>query len=550
MRSADRAAALALGAIGLLPALAAAHERWVPNAPRFPINRLYFQQMSGEVLLFSIGATIAVFGVVVLWYLFAPGIVDSLTPVTAAGKEREARRNIVARAFRWFARFALDGELEGRFMPVGLRVATFVFGRIPAFVLGLGAYQGWLVMPSFPVGDDQLGLALRIASCVLAVWVLSGIFWRALGVVMLAVFVYLCVAYGIAAIDAIPVLASAFFYLFAPRARGAGVTGRQLLGMRLSLGIGFFLLGLINKIFLAELFIGVGDQHPDIVAGPQALFPALTREAWSFTTALGEMVFGLLMLFGAFNRVTTLILAFIFANFIAVFGLAEIVHVYPIAGFLLLFFRGGRGTSLDGIVFRANVRFWRRLRHSSSTLVFGGAVGTVASVAAGLLIFVPLVLVTEVVPVLAGTGVPRGYKPPPLPPPAAKWGPPPPPGAKPHADHEPRHAGVVTMVGDVHVEIVVRRDGGIRLWLSDDVRRPIAPRDARGSIKIERTGFSRQLPLEADPAGALAASGPAPIVPALYTYVLQIRGVPASTSLNVPAGGTDAIATKTPRPPR
>ncbi len=168
MRSADRAAALALGAIGLLPALAAAHERWVPNAPRFPINRLYFQQMSGEVLLFSIGATIAVFGVVVLWYLFAPGIVDSLTPVTAAGKEREARRNIVARAFRWFARFALDGELEGRFMPVGLRVATFVFGRIPAFVLGLGAYQGWLVMPSFPVGDDQLGLALRIASCTCA----------------------------------------------------------------------------------------------------------------------------------------------------------------------------------------------------------------------------------------------------------------------------------------------------------------------------------------------------------------------------------------------
>src|SRR6185503_6562068 len=340
------------------------------------------------------------------------------------------------------------------------------------------------------------------------------------------------------------VLASAFFYLF--QRKEGGVNARQLLGMRLSLGVGFFLLGLVNKIFLApELFIGVGDQHPDLLIGPQAMFPGLTREAWSFTTALGEMVFGLLLLCGVFNRITTLVLTFVFANFILVFGLAEIVHVYPIAGFLLLFFRGSIGTSLDGLVFRINVGFWRWLRRSSSRLVYGGAVSMVAGAAAGLLMFLPLVLITEVVPVMAGTLVPASYKPPPLPPPAAAWPPASAPSAagltRPHGDHDPKHGGVVTMNGDLHVEMVVAPSGGVLLYMSDAVRRPISPAEGKGTIRIERPGFRTEIPLRADSSGALFAAGPPPRAPADYTYALQIRGIPASMTLAVPVGGTDAI---------
>jgi uncharacterized membrane protein YphA (DoxX/SURF4 family) len=76
---------------------------------------------------------------------------------------------------------------------------------------------------------------------------------------------------------------------------------------------------MINQIYLNDIFIGVGDQHPEIVIGPQELFPSLTREAWCFTTAIGEMVFGLLLLVGIFNRITTVVLTFVFANFIFVF---------------------------------------------------------------------------------------------------------------------------------------------------------------------------------------------------------------------------------------
>jgi hypothetical protein len=521
--------------VALAPAIAWAHERWVANTPRFPINRAYFQSMSGEVLLYSVGASITIFGVIVLWYLSAPGIVEALTPVTPSALAREAARGPVARGARALLRFILDGPAEGAFMRRGLAVSTFVFARIPAVVLALGAYQGWLVMPSYPLGGGPLGAALRVTSGVLALWVASGLFLPALGAVMIAVFVYLCVAYGIAGVDAIPVLASAFFYLF--HREGQGVNARQLLGMRVSLGFGFFLLGLVNKIYLGpELFIGVGDQHPDLLIGPQSIFPGLTREAWSFTTALGEMVFGLLLFCGAWNRITTALLTLVFANFILVFGVDEVVHVYPIAGFVLLFFRGSSGTSLDGLVFRMNVSFFRWLKHTSASLVHGGAVSSVAAGAAALFMFVPLLLITEVVPVMAGTAVPAKYVVPPLPPPASAWSklPAPPP----HADHAPRHGGIVTMNGDLHVEVVVAASGAIALYPSDASRRPIPADQARGSVRIQRKGLKMTLALRPDPSGALVGSGPPPSAPTDYTYQLEIRGVALTMTLPVPAGGT------------
>lgn len=527
------------------PAIAIAHERWVPHQRRFPVNRAYFQSMSGEVLLFSLGATIAVFGLVVFWYLTAPGILDALTPVTQAAKSREASRGFLSRGARLFVRLILDGDLDSPFMRGGLRVATFVFARIPAFVLVLGAIQGWLVMPSFPLDDNEIGTALRVVQVVLAIWIAIGLFVRPLGPIMMLVFVYLCIQYGIAGIDAIPVLASAFYYLF--KKRGSDVNGRQLLGVRLSLGVGFFLLGLINKILLGpDLFIGVGDQHPDLLIGPQAMFPGLTREAWCFTTALGEMVFGLLLLIGTWNRITTIVLSFVFANFILVFGAAEIVHVYPIAGFLFLFFRGPSGTSLDGLVFRANLGFWRKLRTSSSRVVYGSAVLTIALFSAAILMFTPLLVITELAPDLAGIAVPANYKPPPLPPPASKWASLPtatPTAPQPHADHEPRHGGVVTMTGDNHIEICVRRDGLIQLYASDAVRAPIPAREVSGTIRIELVqrppGKPVTLRLTPDATDALAVMGPAPRVLADYTYDLKIRGVASSQTLRIQPGGTE-----------
>jgi len=303
-------------------------------------------------------------------------------------------------------RFFLDGYIAGPGLARAEAIAVVVFARLPGLVFLLGAWSGWLVMPSFPI-EGTLALPLRVAEIVVALWILSGRFQVALGVALLVVYAGLCAGYRLAAVDAIPLLASAFFYLYARR--GTALNERQVVGIRVGLGVGFFLLGLVNKIYDAELFIGVGDSYPHLVTGPQSVFPWLTREAWSFTTALGEMTFGLLLLLGVFSRLTSLALALIFANFILVFGWAEIVHLYPIAGFAVLFFHAAPGTALDGILFRTHVRAWRAMGYRTSYLLYRASVFVVAVSVGALLLFTPLYLTVQVVPwpgVLANSMLP------------------------------------------------------------------------------------------------------------------------------------------------
>jgi uncharacterized membrane protein YphA (DoxX/SURF4 family) len=233
--------------------------------------------------------------------------------------------------------------------------------------------------------------------------VLSGLYLRGLGMALVLVFAYLCSAYGLAAIDAIPLLGSAFFYFFARP--GVLINGKQLAAIRISLGLGFFMLGLVNKIFDSQLFIGVGDSYPQLLDGPRHLFPLMTREAWSFGTALGEMVFGLLLLLGIFDKITTLALTAIFANFIFVFGWAEAVHLYLMAGFGVLFFHGAPGTVLDGLLFRTHVQAWRLAGQHTSPSLYRGSVVAVAAVAAATLMFGPLYFVVDVLPKVGVTPV-------------------------------------------------------------------------------------------------------------------------------------------------
>jgi len=397
-RESNRAAALAVVAAWLVPAAAHAHERWVRHDYK-PFDRDYFRFMTGQVLQLSVAASCAVAVIIALWYLVAAGLLERLTPTSVEQKVEEEKRGSAHHPLVSLLRFFLDGYMPSAWLARAERVSVFVFARLPGLVFILGAYEGWVVMPSFPVSGTP-GLVMRAIELGVALWVLSGLFQVALGVVMLLVYTGLCVGYGLAAVDAIPVLASAFFYLFSRR--GITLNPQQIAGIRFGLGVGFFLLGLVNKIYDAELFIGVGDSYPHLVAGPQHLFPWLTREAWSFTTALGEMTFGLLLLLGIFSRLTSLALALIFGNFILVFGWAEIVHLYPIAGFAVLFFHASPGTALDGMLFRAHVRAWRAMGYRTSFLLYRASVFVVAVATGALLMFGPLYLAIQVVPRLVG----------------------------------------------------------------------------------------------------------------------------------------------------
>ncbi|MFO0546791.1 MAG: hypothetical protein U0271_00320 [Polyangiaceae bacterium] len=390
-----RAVALFGALVGLvLPGLCVAHERWVRRV-YLPFDHAFFTTMSGLVAKLSIAAALAIAGAVSLWYVLALPLAERLRPHNAEDRDRERRLPLSRRIARRVLRFAIDAEEETSFMIVGERVAAAVFQRLPAAVLLLGAHEHWFIMPSFPL-HGRFAVVMSVVSVALAIWVLAGVRLRELGIAFFAGFGWLIVAYGSAAVDAVPVLASAFYYLFAKSPKV--INARQIAGVRVSLGVGFFLLGLINKIYHAELFISVGDAFPELVSGPQAWFPWLTRESWCFTTALGEMVFGLLLLLGLFDKITTLALVSIFGNFIIVFGWSEIVHLYPIAGFAVLFFHPSPGTVLDGLVFRAHVRLWHWSGHSASRALFPFAVLLVAVATGVLLMFTPLLLVIQVMP--------------------------------------------------------------------------------------------------------------------------------------------------------
>jgi plastocyanin len=119
-----------------------------------------------------------------------------------------------------------------------------------------------------------------------------------------------------------------------------------------------------------------------------------------------------------------------------------------------------------------------------------------------------------------------------------------PASAVPHADHAPRHGGIVTMEGDLHVEIVVAPDGAVDLYLSDSIRQPIPPAESTGTITIDRGGAGKQvLPLVADGGrGSLAARAEPPEQTVEYTWNVTARGQKTSMTLAVPAGGTAKLA--------
>ncbi|NUQ79387.1 MAG: hypothetical protein HUU21_38240 [Polyangiaceae bacterium] len=511
-----------------LPAALYAHERWVPNQLRWPINHAYFQSLTGAALQLTIAGTATLAGIIIAFFIVAPGAVERLTPVTEDQRRQESRRNIAARGLRYVLRLLLDGPITSQRMEKGIEISSFIFSKIPAFVLFLGAYQGWLVMPSYPL-SGTLGTVLSVVSAALGVWVLIGKALRPLGAVLFAIYGYLIYAYGIAAVDAIPVLASAFFYFFHDPA-SRGVNGRQLLGIRVSMGLGFFLLGLVDKIYLADFIIGVADHYPQLIAGPQATFPGLSREGWAFAGAVGEMVFGLAILFGVFNRATTLALTALFVNFMLVFGWAEVVHVYPIAGFIILFFRGAAGSPLAGPVFRLSVAILNRMKDWS----FGAArflsVTLIAFGASFFVMFVPTWFFMEQLPALDGQAVPAGYTPPSPPPPARAFI-----GVQPA-----RHGGIVACIEDIEIELVVTPEGAIQVFAFERDGRAIDIQEVSGQILVGPEGQEMAVPLHPRNAG-LFGDGPPLDQDTDYCVDLTLRGNALRMRMPIRKEGTRAM---------
>lgn len=80
-----------------------------------------------------------------------------------------------------------------------------------------------------------------------------------------------------------------------------------------------------------------------------------------------------------------------------------------------------------------------------------------------------------------------------------------------HADHAPRHGGVLMMNGDLHYEVVVDFKGKFAIYFSDAHRKPIdSDRVAEASIAVLDGEEEReQIVLRADRGGAWSGTGAA-----------------------------------------
>jgi hypothetical protein len=61
--------------------------------------------------------------------------------------------------------------------------------------------------------------------------------------------------------------------------------------------------------------------------------------------------------------------------------------------------------------------------------------------------------------------------------------------AIPHGDHNPKFGGLVLMNGELHFEVVMRRDGSYNVFFSDAVRAELPAATASGlTVTVTRTG--------------------------------------------------------------
>ncbi len=100
----------------------------------------------------------------------------------------------------------------------------------------------------------------------------------------------------------------------------------------------------------------------------------------------------------------------------------------------------------------------------------------------------------------------------------------------PHGDHNPRFGGVVLMNGNLHFEVLLRRDGRHQVYFSDAARSEV-PASYASDVAIAVTpkgGLAQSVKLAIDEAGeSWVGSGPPIVDPdAVARVSYTIRGTP------------------------
>jgi hypothetical protein len=106
---------------------------------------------------------------------------------------------------------------------------------------------------------------------------------------------------------------------------------------------------------------------------------------------------------------------------------------------------------------------------------------------------------------------------------------------KPHMDHHPRHGGLFGMDGDHHLELVVKKDGRMEVYVYDAWTDPLNVSNGRANVFLEIPGRSRQLRVPLRPlASGTAFSGRSEAAPRAVSATIKVTLDKALLSMTFP----------------
>lgn len=395
----------------LAPQAALAHERFVRHhlKDRLPPEfYAFYRRHPGEplgldpnLLAVALLVAAALAGTLVLWFYRQPleRFVQFRLLRRAAGPAQKLLHLLSC--------FLTDRPVRnGAFHTLG-EWTVIAFLRSPALVLMYSATNDSLVMPSYPL-DPASAAVFQYLQVILALLILTQTLLPLCGAMIFGTWIFLFNWGALVAIDAMPVLTVAVVYVTSPwqshRVAITELNATQVRWIRLTLGLGFFLLGWL-KIVNHDLVAGVAQNYPAVMedpmigaftlftAVPATMSPATFQLAtWIVAFALAEVMSGFMLMTGVFTRVWCAFMAFVFTKLMLVdFGWAEIPHLYPIAALLALM-TSNRLSHEFGSVEALEERHSREGRLGRQALT----VGLAAVAVAVLVVFPPLVLSTFV----------------------------------------------------------------------------------------------------------------------------------------------------------
>ena len=77
--------------------------------------------------------------------------------------------------------------------------------------------------------------------------------------------------------------------------------------------------------------------------------------------------------------------------------------------------------------------------------------------------------------------------------------------ARPHADHNPKHGGMLGMQGDYHLELVAHHGGDIEVYVYDAYTQPLKVDKGKGTVRLEMPEGEKELAVPIDPSADASA---------------------------------------------